>query len=790
MTPDNQIAPPAITRIHPVSAAVAMAVGAMSAGVSTAQGVDATLEEIIVTASRRETSVQDLSYNIAAFSGETLENQRVTNLSEFARWVPGLTLVDQGPRGGNILSVRGLNVDSLNASEFLDNSSGDTVATYIGEIPLYLDLKMIDMNRVEALLGPQGTLYGAGTLGGAVRYIPNKPDTQESTLEVHGKVYSLEESGGAGFDGDVIFNIPLVEDVLAFRGNIGYLSDPGFIDYDFLVIEPGVSNPQPDFSNPADVAANLRSEKDVNDEETLSARAALLWNITDSLETTLSYYYQNKDVGGRQINSAAAFGTGRYVSGMRFVEPNERENQLISLETVWDLGSVEWVLAIGSSSYEEGGQRDQTDLLLAFEYGYEDFPAFSAFTREDVDEDRFNVETRLVSTSDGMMDWIVGFFYNDFESDAVSREFTPGIPAFFGIDRPDNLEFIQITEQEQTETAVFGELGFQFTDKLHFLVGARWFEYEDDLNTGFDLPLLSGSPTAINPTFQANSVSDDDVIFKGKITYQFNENALGFFTVSEGYRNGSINSIPPCLVPLPAGQNVCALPDEVLIKPDTIRNFEIGAKTSWLDDRLIINGDVYFIDWSDVQVAGVTQNGGLPITVNGGEAISYGGDLSLQAILHDRWVLYTSYAYNKAELNQDAPGLVNGEDGVKNDRLSGSPEHQGSLYLKYTAPMDNNKTWSLDYGITAVSNVFTRVGLRNGGEKLPGFAVQNISLGIDAEAWSVRLYADNVMNKFAVTSVRQTRDFIRPVGGFDLRRYFSNVIRPRTIGIDFRYKIK
>ena len=144
--------------VSPLAAAVAALVGSSYAPtVAFAQG-GVQIDEIVVTASRRETTVQELPFNIAAVSGDSLEQQRLTNLTELSRWVPGLTVVDQGPRASNLMTVRGLNVLSLNASEFLDNTSGDTVSTYLGEVPLYLDFRMTDLERVEVLIGPQGTL--------------------------------------------------------------------------------------------------------------------------------------------------------------------------------------------------------------------------------------------------------------------------------------------------------------------------------------------------------------------------------------------------------------------------------------------------------------------------------------------------------------------------------------------------------------------------------------------------------------------------------------------------------
>ena len=163
-----------------IAAAVATALGLsvpMGAAVAQPVAADGTvLEEIIVTATRREVNVQDVPFNMVALGPESLEKLRINNLAEFTRAVPGLYVPDQGPRSSNLMTVRGLNVSSLSDAIAIGNGTGGTVATYLGDIPLFVDLQMIDVERVEALLGPQGTLYGVGTLAGAIRYLPNRPD--------------------------------------------------------------------------------------------------------------------------------------------------------------------------------------------------------------------------------------------------------------------------------------------------------------------------------------------------------------------------------------------------------------------------------------------------------------------------------------------------------------------------------------------------------------------------------------------------------------------------------------
>lgn len=749
------------------------------------------LDTVTVTATRRAATVQDVPLNLTATTGLDIEQQNLTDLADLVKTVPGLYLVDQGGRDANLLTVRGLNTNSLTGSEGVGQDGGGVVAQYLGDIPLYLDLRLTDIERVETLLGPQGTLYGAGTLGGAIRYLPVRPQLGETSVQATTGLSSSSHSGDTGMEVSSILNLPIGQHG-ALRASFGKYHDPGWVDYDFLVREPGVSNPQPDFSDPDAVAANLKRRRDANDLTTSSARVGLRWMFGDAVDANLTYYYQRQESGGRTVNQVDSFGTGRYESAYRFLEPNDRKSQLLALEVTADLGFATLTSASGYSEYDELGQRDQTDLLLDFQYGYEDFPSFAAYTREEVETRRFTQEVRLVSNDTGPLTWIVGGFYDRSDLTAYSSEFVPGIPEFWGIDRPDNLEYFQATFDKPEEKALFGEIGYDFTDKWNVTVGGRWFKYDDEQKVGFALPLIDGSaPDEIAVTYDPVNVSDKDSIFKFNTSYQFTPKLLGYATVSEGYRSGGANAVPACLDPLPDGQNVCALPNERLIKPDKTTNHELGLRSSWLDNRLVVNGALYYIDWDDVQVAGTTVNGAIPITVNGAKARSQGVELTTQARLLPGLRLTASYTYNKAELAADAPGIVSGEDAFDGDRLPGSPQHMGNVSLQYTHSLSSGLILGANYSVAAQSDVDSRVGLRNGGEVLPGFAVHNASISLSGVAWKVNLYAKNLFDRYAETAVRNTPAYIETIEGdgtsFAVRSYSKAMIAPLRVGASFTY---
>jgi len=769
---------------------------------------DKSLEVIEVTATRRSGSVQNAPLNITALDADIMKDQNISELADVARWVPGLTITDQGGRSGSPIIVRGLNTNSSGPS-----SDGGTVATYINEIPVAIDMRLVDVERVEVLIGPQGTLYGAGTLGGAIRYMLKEPELDFTSLEVFGNVSQTQESDSIGGEGGFIFNLPLIEDTLAVRASLNIYEDPGFIDYGYVVREPGVSLPDPDWTDSAAVNNNLKNVEDANGESTTTGRISVRFKPSETFEGTLNYFYQNQDSEGRSIvhyNTLSADNglsdvIGEYESGYRYEEPREKENQLLSLELKADLGFAELVSATGISNFDADGQRDQTDLLIRLDYGYEEFPAFSSFTREIEEQDTFTQEIRLVSQNDSDINWIVGGFYNKIESDASSQEYTPGFGDFavenFGADqsRPDQLEYYSIDRVEITESALFGEIGYQVTDKLDITVGARFYKYDVESESAVDFPLFNtlfggAGPDDVTLNFEQNEASDNGSLFKFNAKYQFTNSVMGYATISEGFRIGGSNGLAPCPDPLPANQAGCGNPSEMLYDADTTTNYELGFKSTWLRSRLHFNAALFNIDWDDAQVAGATEVGQLPYLSNAGSANAKGIEISSRAILSDSFSVYSTYAYTKAELTSDAPFLFNsdGTDGAEDgDRLPGSSEHQFSMGVNYQTDVFNDKTLDINYGITAQSDVISRVGLRDNGETLPGYSLSNISAKLTADEWSATVYVDNVFNKYAVTSVRRSDADITSANRTDIQRnygYFIN--RPLTVGIKFNYKFE
>lgn len=778
-------------------------------------------EVIEITATRRTGTVQDTPINITALSEDVFREQNLNELADLARWVPGLFVPDQGGRSDSPIIVRGLNTNQSGVG-----SDGGTVSPYFGDIPLSVDVELIDMQRVEVLIGPQGTLYGAGTLGGAIRYLPNPVELDSTHVEVFGTLSKNAQSDSFGGDAGFVFNTPIIDDELGFRGSVKVVNSPGFIDQPYLIREPSLSLPDPDFSDAQAVADNLRSEKDTNTEDLLVVRGALRWTPNDWFDGTLTYFHQTRELGGRSVTQYQSLADqhpllpvlGKYESAYRYEEPNELEDDLLSLEVSADLGFAELVSATGYSKSNRLGNRDHTDLLIDLSFGYEDFPAFTIFTRDASEAKHLTQELRLVSTNDGPFSWIVGYYYNKSEADSLSYEFAPGLADFYDIDRADDLEFIDEVYRDTKESAFFGELNYAVTDKLDITLGARLYKYDIRGNAGADVPLINpnfdagGTPQRIPPdsdVFASVQADDTGNLFKFNISYDFTPNFLGYLTFSEGFRIGGANEVAKCPDPLPDQQNLCGLPNELLYSPDTTENIELGIKSTWFKNKLHINGALFNVDWNDAQVASATVNGALGITTNAAGANSRGIELSTRMILSDELSAYATYGYAKAELTARAPALypvldedfADEYDGQDGDRLPGSPEHQLSFGVSYSTEVFGHYQLDVNYGLTYQSDVITSVGLRNHGETIPGFSVSNLSAVLADGDWSVTFFIDNLFDKYAYTSTRNSLRNIgqavspsgasRPAANsnrFDLQRGYGHfILTPRTIGVEFNY---
>ncbi len=799
-----------------LGATMLMGIGAVQAHAQDAapQAVDdGASNEIVVTATRRATSLQDVPINISAVGQEQLNRQRIDDVRDIADFTPGITISDTGPGATGTIVLRGLNASDTSAT---GASYDDALGVYLGEVPIYYDFKMLDIERVETLLGPQGTLYGLGTLAGAIRNIPNRPQLTDYQVEGHGRVYAKDHSGDTGYQVDGMINIPIVKDHIAFRSATGYYFDPGFIDYPLLLQKPGVSLPQPSGPvsvTPAAYDANLFKREDLNFERTFTTRNQLLFQLNEDLKVNFTYAYQRTKTDGGQYNSNGVLGTGKYESAGRYAEPVDRHAHLGSMEINANLGGIaDLVSTTAYTKVHNERISDNTDLLLDLDYGYETFPAFSSWNESQDERKQFNQEVRLVSRHGGPFSWVLGGFYNQQKLQRDYIEHVPNHPwvAFGTLPNPDEVEYASYVNSKVTEKAIFGEGTFRVTPQWQVTAGARYFGYDSQIKGALVVPLIGDpvSPYDLPPA--GGTAKKNGWVWKFNSSYNITPDIMIYGTYSKGYRIGGPNSVAPCPNPLPNDpdgdminntQLPCGLPNEVQYGPDTTKNAEIGIRTQLFDRKLTFNINVFQIKWDGIQVSSATLNGIVGITVNGGKAKSEGFETSFQLKPIDGLSIQGTYSYVNARLTEDVPKNipVNSPAGVypsvpikldalAGDRLPGSAKNSGSLGATYTMPfMDGSLVG--DWTATYRGNVVTRLGWdRAFGDKLPGYVLHRASLFYETDKYSIGVFANNIFDKYAVASVSNDRSRVGLNDGVVLRYYKLNVINPRTFGLEARIK--
>ncbi len=774
-------------------------------------------DTIIVTATRRSTTLMETPINISAIGAEQLEAERIDDIKDLGAFVPGITVTDTGPRGAATIIMRGLASDGSGTT---GSNSNSAIGTYLGEVPLYLDFKLMDIERVETLLGPQGTLYGLGTLAGAIRYMPNRPDASKFSVTAHGRAYDVAHSSGLGYVGDVTLNIPLIADKVAFRTTTGYYYDPGFIDNPFLVKTLGVSIPQPGtLENPAGTQAqrdeNFSPRKDVNFEKTFSTRNQLGVTVP-GFNAYLSYVYQQTKTDGEQSNSNGIFGEGKYENAARMLTPSNRKSQLISLEMEAELGDI--AQAIWTSAFTKQRVRsvgDVTNLLLELDYDYELFPAFAGYTTSGSNKrTQFNQEVRLVSTHGGPFSWVLGGFFNYQKFRANGVETLPGFAAFAasptgsdiyggyydGLNRPDDAEYVSFTRSKTEEQAVFGELTFKPTSKWQITGGGRYFRYDTSITGGSDTPMTPGgrrrmpypSLEIASSRVRSGSANDDGFVWKANTSYTFSPQFMAYATYSTGYRIGGVNRVVPCILPLPPGQNLCALPNELTYEPDKTKNIELGVRGSLFGGRLTGTLSVFQVKWDGIQLGSQTVNGQIGITANAGKARSRGVDFSFNARVTDQFTLRGNYSYLDAKLTEDAPDLLSPYSGsgsvYAGDRLPGSTKHSGAIAGTYTVPMGDNAL-ALNWTATYTGNRLTSPGGRAGGEMLPSYMLHRASITYQTDVWDLSIFANNIFDKYAISGTASDLTRAGIVNdGIIYRGYGYGVVQPRVMGVEGRIK--
>ena len=760
------------------------------------------LEDVIVTATGRAQRAEDVPYNISVMNESDLDEAGVTSISDLSRQIPGLVYIDLGARSNSVnngLIIRGLNGASAGMNANSPAAGETTVSTYINNTPVFADIKIADVERVEVLRGPQGTLYGAGSVGGTVRFIYNKPDTSAFSGDVSSKISQTKDSDSLNYGVDGVVNVP-VADNFAFRISAGYEDTAGVIDAKNLMVYDANGNPA--LADPSDYfgsAGVYEYKKDVDDADVKYAHTSMLWNINESVSALLSYHYQDNHAS--DFTGVSPYEDGRVHTRYR-TSPMDSETNLVSLELTADLG---FATLTSSSSYSKNtldSQSDYTNYALTYQDYYAGFPRISDYTDIDYSTKRYTQELRLTDQAGGDWDWVVGAYYSRDEQSAKIRtgipgwaEYTntPGNPTavealgdpnatwaqYYQSFYPDGTFDSDVTwlldkSVKNPQTAMYGELTYHITDHWQVTGGARVFWVENERGAKQASPMY-GEPGDFDIYEKSNS---HDQIFKINTSYEWMKNNQTYFTWSQGYRQGGSNA-------LPLTGWYAADPELVPYDSDFSNNYEVGAKGRILDKRLSYSAAVYYIDWSDIQVQIPAPVSGIPTLVNGGDAVSQGVELQLNALITAQLQATLGYAYTDAKLTEDFY-LRSGFVGYDGDRLPGVPEHNLNGALSYTQPLNFTGYSELTYRVDASyrSGVHTSLNeeSRNYVE-LGGFTTWNASVNWSNGKVRAGLFVNNLTDEDGVTAVDIQNEVVP--GASPGSTYF--IQRPRTVGVSMGY---
>jgi len=731
----------------------------------------AVIEEVIVTATKRAESVQDIPQSITAVSGKDLEAKGIENYEDLTRTIPGV--IATGGSNFNKFVVRGIQTSNGTSS----SGEQKLVAIYLDDLPLTSfsvltpDMRPYDIGRVEVLRGPQGTLFGSGSLAGAIRYVTNKADPSgyHASLDVDaGKTKG--DSNRLRLGGMV--NVPLIEDQLAVR-LVGYTrNEDGWVNY-----------------------AGANGRKNSNTADDWGVRGSLRWQPNDKLNATFMVTSDHNKVGDSSLYDPTQ---GRNIAKRDFPFAVDIDLDSYNATVEYDLGFADLTSATVFAKSKTGWNLDLDAVLTAI---------MPFYFQEKIDTDSVVEDIRLVSKKGGKLDWVAGAFYLDQKSDYADSFNVPQsflaalkITGLAPIRTPNADTSMDLRNKKNFEAALYGEASYHFTDSLTFTTGARASKYEfidEDKGIGFTTPTLipaiftsifgyGGANIAKVPSVaRTNSTGKKSkLIGKFGLEWQPSADQTYYGLASQGFRrshpngpsasNGgksAINPNDPAIIP-------------VMAEADSLWNYELGAKNIWLDGRLRTTLAAYYIDWGPMQVPLVRSSDATPYVGTVGKARSIGLEAEVDALINEHLEGGFNATIQSAEVTEltATESLISGA--VVGAKLA-SPEFKAGAYAKYG--------WTLADG----SDLYARLDAQHVGEyvntfpntagakipnaafaKIPAYQNVNVSLGWAKGNLKAVLYAENLGNN-------QSPIFI-DAANYSLNRY--GTLRPRTVGVRLGWK--
>ncbi len=797
-----------------LSAAVLAALYGEGAAAETAGSADNSLQEVVVTATRREASAQDLPMSITAVSGATLEQAGIVDIAGLAHSMAGVNFTDKGPFGGvngATLIIRGLNSEATGGQVALATPIIPPVATYVDDTPLFVNLRLDDLSRVEVLRGPQGTLYGSGSLGGTIRFVQNAPDpsafdaTAEAGLSKTAHTHALNE------DIKGMVNLPL-SDTLAVRMNASWSDDAGYINQPNLYALNAAGAPI------AAQAGNLLSPPQTysrdgtNSYGYRTAHISALWQPSDVFKAQLSYFYQVSTADGFPYASPA-YGLSSLTSIDHTQATTYDKANVFALTLEGDLG---FATLTSNTSYANHDNLSSSDLTSL----YDNFPFYPSLyganprvlvTGHDQLLDKpWSQEFRLASKSGGFFDWVGGLFFKHENTLINEHEYYPGYLNYFnacvpvyGVSNGDGVTpsqcgigetaytpgatntvdgipivkdqaYIGDFETTFKDLAVFGELTAHLTQDWSLTGGARIFKQTvvQSQQTG----LLFDGATSI-----ANVSLSDEVrraLWKLNTSYQLDPTNLVYATWSQGLRRGGVNALPT----VEPAVNYVTNPGLFKVAPDTADNFELGAKGT-LDRRVRYSVALFDIQWHNVQEGAQLTPLVLPGAINVGNAFSRGLESELYVSLTEHLTGQLDYTYDQTKLtsyNSLALSGLSVPPPPVGSPLPGTPKSSAAIGLEYgRLPFAGGE---MRYAINARYQSALLPALSATIPKVPGYTMVDMRASYSIAHWVASLYCNNVTNNLGISSYSDPANY----GA----NYQAIVSQPRTVGISLAYSFK
>jgi outer membrane receptor protein involved in Fe transport len=786
----------------PVSAQQAMA----PAPAAAASSADATappaaaagpgLQQIVVTSQKRKEDIRQVPLSVSVVGGQALQDNQIKTFEDLTRNVPNVSFTTQGGAGLGTIEIRGISSQAGSATVgiYLDDVSLTTRNLYSQGTA---EPRFFDIDRVEVLRGPQGTLYGASSLGGTMRFISNQPDPKAFSGSAYTEVSSTEH-GGTNYVAQGVLNIPLVKDTTALRVGIQTGHDSGYIDQvDFNtldVIKKGINSTN---WAVAKVAAKAKLNAD--------------WSITPALFAQL---YNSDDIDAAYLTvgdyqtANAGVPLARFQTSKIVREPETDRLTVPSVTVNGDLGFADLTGVL--SGYKRSFDRIQDGTSVNSSYigslvANADLGAIVSGLPSEVllnnRIDQTSLEVRLASKdydpARSPWTWVGGAFVSQTKTQVFDNEPVFGINAAFanaGIDIgdptqladsfpgafPNDNSYYSARHYDDKQASVFGELTFHAGPAVRAIAGLRALKASQhftregaDYFAGFPAPanvVIDSSANAYTPHFALDwDVNPDNTLYAN---------------IAKGFRLGSANRPVPLIQGVIDDLATLGLPGiPAAFKPDSLWSYEVGSKSRLWDNRLALNASLFYIDWKDIQQDVVLPTAGYDFETNVGQAHSYGLELDARLRATEQLTLSASAGWTHAVFAHDVPALgsENGELNVrKGDPIQGVPTYNAHLGFDYRFPLAafggagsfvrGNGQWT---GPSHGSLVRSDTDYRR-----PGYFTADGSAGLSFDRWEVSFFVKNLTNNHTVLQ--------QPSIQFVSEAYY---LRPRTIGLSASFNL-